>query len=181
MRTVVIIQLCGSRDEKSALLLFMGLGLPRAHTDPYGGCEVLSMMAGNVSILFFFHPHLLKGAQICPRRHALWPPAVRCLISRDVFHAPTNSITFFDCNLSSVFLFEQFFCSLIFLILLHLYPQQFLVVPYIKDTAFSRIAYSMMQCVRLSVMSCPCSSQFLVTCFEEASHLLISSQRLFQY
>lgn len=76
----MIVEPCGSRDEKHAIPLFMELELPWALRDPYGGCEVSAMTADVVSIPFF-NPTFSRGKQINPRRHVLRPPAVRDVVS----------------------------------------------------------------------------------------------------
>ena len=102
----------GSRDEKHVLCAFIyGAACHResrpGHRDPCGGWEVLSVMADNVAIIS--PPHLLEGGCTYPGRHVLRPPAVRFLVSEDVFLAPTNSLTFLCCRLSSVFFLLQLF------------------------------------------------------------------------
>lgn len=126
----------GSRDEKHVPCAFIyGATHHREsrleHRDPCGGREVLSMMADNVAIIFF-SPHLLEGGCRYPGRHVLRLPAVRFLVSEDVFLAPTNLLTFLCCSLSSVFFLLQllFFFDLDDLpLLLPLYPPQVLFVP----------------------------------------------------
>lgn len=79
-----------------------------------GGRKVSSMMADNAAIVSS-SPHLLQGGWRYSGRHVHRLPAVRFLVTKDVFHAPTNSLSFLCCSLSSVFLLELSLPSLIVL------------------------------------------------------------------
>lgn len=67
------------------------------------GWEVMSMMADNAAIIFF-SPTAWRETGDNPGSHVLGMPAVRFLVSKDVFRARTNSLIFLCCGLSSVFL-----------------------------------------------------------------------------